>query len=295
MKICFLIALVLLTGSAQAATLIVCPSGCEYSSIQAAIDAASPGDTVEVLSGTYEERVIPHNAVTILLVDTGGGAPRITGDIVINVNGVNVIPLNRSAQSDRQPAKEVVAKATTAQKLLYSDDFSDANSGWATGPPSQISWTGYKNGKYQIEVFQQGKYTSVCKLREFTDFVMEVEAAIDKGYSNAYGVILRQVDKDNFYRFKVSGLGAYGFDKMQNGDWVDIIPWSRSNAIHGGKATNLIKVECKGDKFQFYVNGIELRECTDDSFNSGHIGIEAERFDEEGLQVSFDNLNVWDL
>ncbi|PWB51921.1 MAG: hypothetical protein C3F06_09680 [Candidatus Methanoperedenaceae archaeon] len=38
-------------------TLIVCPSGCTYSSIQSAIDSASSGDTIEVHSGTYYENV----------------------------------------------------------------------------------------------------------------------------------------------------------------------------------------------------------------------------------------------
>lgn len=52
------IILILFVSNASAATLIVCPSGCTYSSIQTAIDASSPGDTVEVQSGTYYEEVV---------------------------------------------------------------------------------------------------------------------------------------------------------------------------------------------------------------------------------------------
>jgi parallel beta-helix repeat protein len=54
----FLSAIVILISNASAATIIVCPSGCTYSSIQKAIDAASSGDTIEVQSGTYYEQVI---------------------------------------------------------------------------------------------------------------------------------------------------------------------------------------------------------------------------------------------
>jgi hypothetical protein len=43
--------------TAHAATLVVCKHGCPYSSIQAAINAAASGDTIQVRRGTYFERV----------------------------------------------------------------------------------------------------------------------------------------------------------------------------------------------------------------------------------------------
>jgi pectin methylesterase-like acyl-CoA thioesterase len=43
---------------AQASILTVCPDGCNYTSIQAAVYAAHPNDTIEVQSGTYNESVI---------------------------------------------------------------------------------------------------------------------------------------------------------------------------------------------------------------------------------------------
>ena len=40
-------------GSAAAATLKVCPSGCAYTTIPAALAAAQSGDTIQVAAGTY--------------------------------------------------------------------------------------------------------------------------------------------------------------------------------------------------------------------------------------------------
>lgn len=63
-------------GRAQAATLNVCPSGCTYSSIQAAIDAAGNGDTISVGPGTYNESIVL-NKPNITVKSTAGAAATI--------------------------------------------------------------------------------------------------------------------------------------------------------------------------------------------------------------------------
>jgi parallel beta-helix repeat protein len=54
-----------------AAEFHVCPSGCAYSSVQAAIDAASAGDVIKVVAGAYTDvHVRPRNDITITGVVT---------------------------------------------------------------------------------------------------------------------------------------------------------------------------------------------------------------------------------
>ncbi len=60
-------------------TITVGPSGANYTSIQAAIDAAAIGQIIEVRSGTYRENVKVNKQVVLRGVDTGGGKPVVDG------------------------------------------------------------------------------------------------------------------------------------------------------------------------------------------------------------------------
>jgi pectin methylesterase-like acyl-CoA thioesterase len=52
------------TPAATGATIVVAKSGAAYSTIQAGLNAAKPGDTVDVQAGTYNERVTFPNSGT---------------------------------------------------------------------------------------------------------------------------------------------------------------------------------------------------------------------------------------
>jgi len=58
-------------GPALAAKTTVCASGCAFSSIQAAITAASSGATITIASGTYVENVVVTKPLTLRGAGTG--------------------------------------------------------------------------------------------------------------------------------------------------------------------------------------------------------------------------------
>jgi len=74
----------------EAGTLDVCPSGCTYASIQAAVDAASPGDTISVGAGTYAESLLINvEELTVIFEDgavLNGSSPGVT----INADDVTI-------------------------------------------------------------------------------------------------------------------------------------------------------------------------------------------------------------
>ncbi len=53
------------TGSAWASAKTVCRRGCAYTSIQAAIDGASSGETITIGSGSYDENIVVDKSVTL--------------------------------------------------------------------------------------------------------------------------------------------------------------------------------------------------------------------------------------
>ncbi|MGC9514648.1 tetratricopeptide repeat protein [Methanocrinis sp.] len=83
----FLAVLALFLAGALAATITVGPEGCDHVSIQAAIEAASPGDVVEVGGGTYRENLVVDMPIVLRgagdgtekpIVDAGGRGSAVT-------------------------------------------------------------------------------------------------------------------------------------------------------------------------------------------------------------------------
>jgi len=91
----FLAILVLLPFSAQAGSLSVGRMGCEYVNLAEAIEAASPGDTIEVHSGTYCGNVVVDKPLILRGIDTGAGKPVVSAEgtgsaITLSANGIQL-------------------------------------------------------------------------------------------------------------------------------------------------------------------------------------------------------------
>jgi hypothetical protein len=72
----------------QGATLVVAPSGGDYSAIQPALDAALPGDMIEVRAGTYTGGVVVHTPVTL-----SGEDGAVTGTVAVEADNVTISDL----------------------------------------------------------------------------------------------------------------------------------------------------------------------------------------------------------
>ena len=97
-----LVAAVTLCGlgatAASAATRDVCASGCSYATVQAAVDAATAGDTISVAAGTYTGNVVVNKA-NLTIDGAGSGSTTLTaasGNRIapgVNADGLTVSDL----------------------------------------------------------------------------------------------------------------------------------------------------------------------------------------------------------
>lgn len=101
-------------------------------------------------------------------------------------------------------------------------------------------------------------------------------------------------DDDNFYRFLVSPNGSYVIGARLDGKWIDMPRWMMSEYIEKGYNANHLKVICKGNQIEVYVNGHYLTSVVDDSFADGYIGGMIGTV-EPGAYVAFDNLKVYGI
>jgi hypothetical protein len=183
----------------------------------------------------------------------------------------------------------------TAGDVLLEETFDDPDSGWDLYAWDEAE-VGYEAGAYQIQVHET-RYDAWATSNQgidLADFVIEVDARWVEGpLDNDYGVLVRyQPDGDSFYLFAVSSDGWYSVQAFRDREWESLVDWVESDAVHQGDATNHLKVECLGSQMRFVVNDVPLAQVEDASYRSGDVGLLAGTFDQGGVVVQFDNLQV---
>lgn len=185
---------------------------------------------------------------------------------------------------------------TTDSNVLFQDDFSDTGSGWATLNDSD-GVMDYSNGAFQMMVSSSDLllFTTAGQNLQ-ADVVVDVDTYKAGGPDdNAFGLICRYVDTDNFYFFVISSDGYAAIAKyvgneltILTGDGV----METTDAINQGAASNHITASCVGSTLTLTVNGTQLYSITDTSFSSGDVGFVAKSFSEGGVDITFDDLVV---
>ena len=146
------LALLLLLTSSVAETR-VCSQGCDYTAIQAALDAASPGDRIVVESGIYNESLLIGKMVNLHGLDTGQGkavlAPE-SGRVILAANGAVLrgFEIGEPLGSDGLASEsENCTLEVVLPSVIYLNDFAGKKS---VCPEDAASWNSSDGINYQF-------------------------------------------------------------------------------------------------------------------------------------------------
>ena len=85
------------------------------------------------------------------------------------------------------------------------------------------------------------------------------------------GLWVRYQSQTEFLAFMISSTGSYRIARYQGG-YASHVDWTPSDAINlGDGASNTLRIDIKGDRFDFYINGRSIASITDSTWESGRI------------------------
>lgn len=153
----------------------------------------------------------------------------------------------------------------------------------------------FVDGAYAIAISTTEYITWEPLEDRYTDASVAIDTTISGPTDGAAALLFRMQDDDNFYMFVVNGERSYQIDLLINNEWTTLVSWTENDAIAPLGESNQLRVEMRGNTFEFYVNDQLVDTVEDDTFARGEVAFAANSFSESGVEIRFDNLIVRDL
>jgi len=184
--------------------------------------------------------------------------------------------------------------------VTFSDEFRRDNGEWFTESDDDVAYE-YAGRTLHIIVNSENRlgwtFNSTIDELAAVDYLVEVDVEQVAGPDDAeLGLIFRFVDEENFYFFAVSNLGTYSLWKLVDNEWEALLDWTETDALQtDAEAINRLSVLTEGSQITLLANDVALAQVEDDTFATGSVGLMVGTFDEIGVDVAFDNLDLWVL
>jgi hypothetical protein len=202
-------------------------------------------------------------------------------------------------QPPAQPTATRSAPAPSDQfSVLLDERFASNTRGWLDQPNGTAYWD---QGGYHLEPRKPGQFVavSVPGVENVQDVVLSGTFRKMRGPDGGgYGLIVRdqhvgmrdgQTQGGRFYVFEIGDRGELGVWLRDGDKWVDLLPWTASDAVKSGLATNELTVSAIGDRLSFMVNGIPVASQRDAMLERGGLGVFTGG---DGNQVMLERLTV---
>jgi len=228
--------------------------------------------------GTKEKK---DNATTIAIIG-------LVGTLIAALLGSPVlVELIKDKQATETPPTDTETKNFTEQTLIFREDFdNDTVSGFSYEGYWQV---GKEKNNLILETSQAGKATFGPS--DFTNGMIEFRLKIQDNSGNGAAAI----------NFRESGDSAYALALAENQLKLGHRHNKRPVQSFSGESTRslafekgawyLIRVEVRGPEIVVFVDNNRIMSAIDNQLSTGGLSFSVD----EGMQVSFDDINVWEL
>jgi hypothetical protein len=174
---------------------------------------------------------------------------------------------------------------------LITDDFANRLCGWSEGSIGE-SDSEILDGRLMITQNTADYFAWSAIYDWFEDFDISVDVNQEEGPSDGYYGILFRMDRDGFYFFGVSVDGYMEVILFTEDDLETLVGPRWSGAIRRGQESNNLRVIAQGSEFAFYINGEQVATTTDDTCESGGIGLASGNYSTPGMVSAFDTVTM---
>jgi hypothetical protein len=181
-------------------------------------------------------------------------------------------------------------------ELIFEDDFSDPSL-WTTDSSGDGEVT-VSGGNIHLSLNARRSYLFSTRTAPILgDFyaVVRANARICSG-EDEYGLIVRNTEDGDHYRFALSCDGRAKVDRYQGGSLSRQTGWVTNRAIPEVVPGNVrLAVWAQSGQLNFFVNDLYLFSVNDTQFYRGTIGVFAHTSGDGDVSVDFAELGVWDI
>ncbi|MCP3923558.1 MAG: hypothetical protein GY714_13345 [Desulfobacterales bacterium] len=174
---------------------------------------------------------------------------------------------------------------------VFNENFNNNNNKWPEKDNETVSLR-VNTGDY---LFSHNKNNSSwltwikIKVDQTKDFLIESEMVKSKGINNnGFGIVFGLKDARNCFFYQISGNGHYRLYKSYQGNYFQIIPWSKSPFINKNNKKNKLSLKKVKDDLNLYINGNFINKIKYEKFMGNGFGF---RIDMQ-QEVRIENLTI---
>jgi hypothetical protein len=221
------------------------------------------------------------------------------GQVTISANGARGSPKVISV------TLQITSPSSQCGRVIYTDDFSDPNSGWSVGSSSGgFNWGYTDDGEYRVltgsSFFIAWSWAPFSAGRIPRDFCLEADVKQHvAGSLSDHGeiglIFAGNPDARSFIRFGIiSPDGTYQIRRLSSGGTYETtVSPTRSSAIRPVNHFNHLLIVARGNRASFYINDVLVKTLTIET--AGAVGVFARTFEEPNVNGRFDNFTVREL